>query len=216
MSGKRSGIWGRLRSAFTSGSEQPARDQDTIMVVSGLPRSGTSMMMKMLENGGIPPLTDEIREADADNPKGYYELERVKQLKKGDTAWLAEAQGKAVKVIAALLEYLPPPYTYKVIFMRREMEEILRSQKQMLIRRGEATDKVADEEMAGLFQKHLNYVTSWMADQPNFDVIYVSYNDVLQNPAEQAQRINHFLGETLDVEKMVEVIDPNLYRQRQQ
>jgi hypothetical protein len=100
-----------------------------VTVVSGLPRSGTSMMMKMLEAGGIPPLTDKLRTADDDNPKGYYEFERVKQMDKGDTAWMADAQGKTVKVISQLLKFMPSAYEYKVIFMRRNMSEILASQK---------------------------------------------------------------------------------------
>ncbi|NJN53987.1 MAG: sulfotransferase [Anaerolineae bacterium] len=107
-----------------------------VIIVSGLPRSGTSMMMKMLEVGGIPPLTDQIRTADNDNPKGYYEFERVKQLDKGDTAWVADAQGKVVKVISQLLRYLPADQEYRVIFMRRNMDEILASQQKMLINRG--------------------------------------------------------------------------------
>lgn len=207
-------MWDKLRSAFKSAPQQPRSDEDSITVVSGLPRSGTSMMMKMLDAGGIPPLTDEIREADADNPKGYYEFERVKQLSKGDTAWLPDAQGKAVKVIAALLEQLPPDYDYRVIFMQRRTEEILRSQKQMLLRRGEPTDKVSDEEIAALFQKHVDHVTSWLAEQPNFDVVYVSYNRMLEAPAEQVARINDFLGNRLDEEKSLAVVDPTLYRQR--
>ena len=127
-----------------------------IVVVSGLPRSGTSMMMKMLEVGGIPPVTDNHRMADDDNPKGYYEFERVKKLDKGDTEWLADAPGKVVKVIAALLTYLPPTYNYKVIFMRRLMPEILASQRQMLVRRGEAPNKFKDEDMARIIEKHVD------------------------------------------------------------
>ena len=172
------------------------------------------MMMKMLEAGGIPPLTDEIREADTDNPKGYYEFERVKKLDEGDTAWLEEAQGKAVKVISALLKYLPQGYTYKVIFMRRKMEEILASQRQMLIRRGEPTDAASDEELMDLFAKHLAQVQSWVDEQPNVDVLYVSYNEVMENPLQQVVRVNHFLGDTLDVDNMVAVVDQVLYRQR--
>ena len=188
--------------------------QPIVTVVSGLPRSGTSMMMKMLEAGGIPPLTDEIREADKDNPKGYYEFERVKKLDEGDTAWLEGAQGKAVKVISALLKYLPQGYTYKVIFMRRKMEEILASQRQMLIRRGESTDEASDEELMDLFGKHLAQVQAWVDEQPNVDVLYVSYNDVMENPLGQVVQVNHFLGDTLDAENMVAVVDRVLYRQR--
>jgi hypothetical protein len=96
-----------------------------IIVVSGLPRSGTSLMMQMLEAGGQTVLVDHVRKADSDNPEGYYEYEAVKDLSKGETVWLAEAQGKAVKVISALLEFLPVEYTYRVIFMRRRIPEIL-------------------------------------------------------------------------------------------
>lgn len=189
--------------------------QDTIIVVSGLPRSGTSMMMKMLEAGGLEIMTDNIRKADADNPKGYYELEAVKQLDKSDDrAWLANARGKVVKVISQLLRELPANCTYKVIFMRRNMEEILASQKQMLIRRGEPTDRISDDELAKLFEKHLIQIEAWLKQQPNFDVLYVHYNDILKNPTEYTPRINGFLGDSLDVDKMNGVIDKSLYRQR--
>lgn len=188
-------------------------DKETITIVSGLPRSGTSMIMKMLEAGGMAILTDDIRTADEDNPKGYYEFERVKQIEH-DQAWLEEAKGKAVKMISALLEHLPQGYTYKVIFMRRKIEEILASQRQMLIRRGEPTDAVSDERMAALFQKHLREVEGWIDQQPNVEVIYISYNEVLENPVEQVKRINQFLDNRLNLENMVHVIDQTLYRQR--
>lgn len=190
------------------------KKDNTIVVVSGLPRSGTSMMMKMLEVGGIPPLTDKIRTADEDNPKGYYEFERVKKLDKGDTAWLPEARGKAVKVISALLKYLPGDYRYRVIFMRRRTEEILASQKQMLIRRGEPTDRVSDDELATYFAKHLAAVEKWLASQPNIDVLYINYNHALQAPLETAAEINRFLGNRLDTNAMAAVVDPTLYRQK--
>ena len=192
---------------------KPTSEQ-VVTIVSGLPRSGTSMMMKMLDAGGIPPLTDEIREADADNPKGYYEYERVKKLDKGDTAWLEDAQGKSVKVISALLKYLPEGYQYNVIFMQRRMGEILASQKQMLVRRGEATDTVSDDKLADVLDRHLTEVKTWMSERPNVDVLYVNYNEALETPLEQARRVNQFLGNTLDVEGMVGVIDQALYRQR--
>lgn len=185
-----------------------------ITVVSGLPRSGTSMMMKMLDAGGIPPITDNIREADADNPKGYYEFERVKQMDKGDTAWVPEAQGKAVKVISALLKHLPADYQYRVIFIRRNMPEILASQRKMLVRRGEDPDKMDDAEMAKLFAKHVQQIEGWLADQPNMQVLYVHYSDILADPMPQIAQLNTFLGGTLDTQAMAEVVDPNLYRNR--
>ena len=185
-----------------------------IVVVSGLPRSGTSMMMKMLEAGGLPPLTDNIRTADNDNPKGYYEFERAKKLKEGDVAWLPEAQGKAVKIITALLTHLPSTYNYQVIFMERALPEILASQRKMLVNRGEDPDKVSDEELTRLYQKHLNQVMNWIKSQPNVQYLGVNYNLILQDPDPYIKQVNQFLGNTLGVEEMSGVIDPNLYRQR--
>ena len=190
------------------------RLDETVVVVSGLPRSGTSMMMKMLEAGGIPVLTDHEREADEDNPKGYFEFERVKKLKEGDVAWLQDSKGKVVKVIAALLKSLPPEYDYDVIFMRRTMPEILASQKQMLIRRGEDPNKVKDEEIAKLFEKHLSDVIGWAKKQKNIRAIEVDYNAVLGNPAPIIKKINNFFGNQLDAEMMASMVDPDLYRQR--
>ncbi len=187
-----------------------------ITIVSGLPRSGTSMMMKILESGGLTPLTDSLRTADTDNPRGYYEFERVKQLPKGDTAWIPEAQGKAVKVIAIFLAHLPTEYDYRIIFMRRAMPEILASQREMLIRRGEDPHKISDEELAQLYEKHLRHVNSWLNNQSHIQRIDIQYNHLLQNPRQEIERLNQFLGDTLDLEKMVQVVDPSLYRQRQQ
>lgn len=187
-----------------------------ITIVSGLPRSGTSMMMKILDAGGLAPLTDSIRTADTDNPKGYYEFERVKQLIKGDTAWLPDATGKAVKVIAIFLPYLPSEFNYRIIFMRRTMPEILASQREMLIRRGEDPDKIGDEELAHLYEKHLHQVNTWLNAQNHLQRIDVHYNQILQNPAPEIERINQFLGNSLTLEKMIEVVDLSLYRQRKQ
>ena len=197
-------LWQKLR-----------KTKKPVIVVSGLPRSGTSMMMKMLQAGGIEPVVDNIRAADEDNPKGYFEFERVKQLDKGDTAWVAEAQGKAVKVISQLLKYLPAGYEYKVIFMRRAMPEILASQKKMLINRGEDPNKVSDEEIATLFEKHLQQVMAWLEAQPNMATLYVHYGKTLADPQTQAEMVRAFLGEELDVAKMTAVVDPTLYRNRQ-
>ena len=185
-----------------------------VIIVSGLPRSGTSMMMKMLEAGGLPVLTDNIRKANEDNPKGYYEFERVKKLPEGDTAWLDQAEGKVVKIISQLLMSLPAGYTYRVLFMRRHINEILASQRRMLVRRGEDPDKVDDEEMAALFEKHLEKVFAWLDRQPHLHYMEVDYNRTLADPQPTAERVNEFLGGELDVEKMVGMVDPSLYRQR--
>lgn len=186
---------------------------EIVTIVSGLPRSGTSMMMRMLEAGGMQVLIDGIRTADEDNPKGYYEFERVKQIEH-DQSWLEDAKGKAVKMVSALLKHLSRDYTYKLIFMRRKIKEILASQKQMLIKRGEPTDTVSPEKMTGLFRQHLRLVEAWIDQQPNIEVIYVSYNEILENPVEQAKRVNQFLDYILNVESMVSVVDRTLYRQR--
>lgn len=198
----------------TVNSPTPSAEQSKpITIVSGLPRSGTSMMMKMLEAGGLSPLTDNLRTADDDNPKGYYEFERVKKLKEGDVAWLPEAEGKSVKVIAALLPHLPPTHNYRIIFMRRAMPEILASQRQMLANRGEDPNKFSDEEMATLFEKHLAHIYGWMNSQSNVERIDVNYNELLEKPAAFAALINRFLGNRLNEAKMTQVVDLRLHRQ---
>jgi hypothetical protein len=188
--------------------------KDRIVVVSGLPRSGTSMVMSMLEAGGLPLLKDGIRQADDDNPKGYYEYERVKKLREGDTDWLSEARGKVVKVISYLLSSLPETHTYRVIFVRRSMPEIIASQRMMLIRRGEDPDKVSEEELTTILIKHLNQVDAWLKTQPHMNRIDIDYNRMIQDPHAGIRRMNAFLGGSLDIDKMSQVIDPDLYRQR--
>lgn len=189
-------------------------DGKYVTIVSGLPRSGTSMMMAMLQAGGLEVLTDDIRKADEDNPRGYFEFERVKQVKE-DRSWLPGARGKAVKMISALLDKLPSDHRYKVVFMERNIDEMLASQNQMLVRRGEPTDAVGDDEMRMLFRRHLRQMREWLEEQSNFNVLYVSYNDTLERPRENAEKINDFLGGTLDVNQMVSVVDKGLHRQRQ-
>jgi broad-specificity NMP kinase len=188
--------------------------ENKIVVVSGLPRSGTSLMMMMLDAAGFPPMQDHVRTADEDNPKGYYEYERVKKMPEGDTAWVKDAKGKAVKVITALLKHLPKKYKYDVIVMRREIEEILASQRKMLERRGEDPDKVADEEMAELFSRHFDEVMDWIGKQKNIRFVEISYNRLLEAPEEQVKLVNQFLGGELDTAAMLAKIDPKLYRQR--
>jgi hypothetical protein len=203
-----------LTSLFDRLSRKRQHQPGEITIVSGLPRSGTSLMMKMLQAGGMPPMTDNLRTADTDNPGGYYEFEPVKKLSKGETAWLADAEGKAVKVIAALLPHLPPDYRYRVIFMRRDMGEVLASQRQMLVRRGVQADPHDDEQMARLFERHLQTVDDWIESQPNVARIDVSHRALLNDPRTEIERINAFLDGRLAAERMAEVIDPRLYRQR--
>lgn len=188
-------------------------DRDVITIVSGLPRSGTSMMMKMLEAGGLEPIVDHIRTPDEDNPKGYYEFERVKQLAT-DKAWLDDAKGKYVKVISMLLRHLPDTHRYKVIFMQRDMGEILASQKKMLVRRGEDPNKVPDDKMAQMFEGHLEKTYEWLGQQPTMDVLYVNYNEMVASPGEGISKVDDFLGGGLDTAAMSTVVDKDLYRNR--
>lgn len=188
--------------------------KDYIIVVSGLPRSGTSMMMKMLEAGGQPILTDNLREADDNNPNGYYEFERVKQLSDGDFDWIPEAGGKVVKIVTGLIMNLPANHKYKVIFMQRAMKEVLASQKKMLGRLGEQDDKVEDDKMKKIYQEHLKQVNLWISRQPNIEVLYVNYNTMLGNPIETLQKVNEFLGGEMDVDGMAGVVNKDLYRER--
>lgn len=186
----------------------------SIVVVSGPPRSGTSMMMKMLEAGGLPPLTDRLRRPDVDNPRGYYEFEPVKRLDKGDVSWLPTARGKAVKIISALLRHLPADHRYHVVFMERQIDELLASQRSMLIHRGEDPDAVDDLELANAFEKHLRQVREYLSRQDHLSVLYVNYNDVLADPGRQARRVARFLPHDLDANSMAAVVDPSLYRNR--
>ncbi len=184
-----------------------------ITVVSGLPRVGTSMMMQMLEAGGLPALTDATRGADEDNLKGYYELDAVRRTRR-DCSWVKDAVGKAVKVIYLLLADLPADYAYRVVFMRRSVDEVVRSQQAMLARRGEQGAGIAAREMAEAFGRQLAECDAWLARQPGFQVLDVEYGAVIDDPLQQASRVRGFLGPELDVDAMAAAVDPALYRQR--
>jgi len=188
-------------------------NNDELTIVSGLPRSGTSMMMQMLEAGGIPPLTDNIRKSDEDNLKGYFEFEPVKRTKH-DASWLKDAEGKVVKVIYLLLYDLPATHNYRVIFMRRDLDEVLASQRKMLQRRGEAGATVSEDKLCEIFEGQQKQVDEWLAEQQNFSVLNVPHREVVSEPARQASRINDFLEASLDVGAMSAVVNPSLYRQR--
>ena len=204
----------------TNGPEQTEHltkrgNDDAIVIVSGLPRSGTSLMMKMLEAGEVPLMVDNLRQADIDNPNGYYELERVKALDKGDVGWLADAQGRAVKVISALLVHLPPTYTYRVLFMQRQMQEVLASQRRMLIHRNVSPNPEEESRLAALYTRHLQNVQAWMAQQPAFSSLTVDYSRLLSPEADAAiDEIVDFLQRPLDRQKMRQAINPSLYRNR--
>ena len=184
-----------------------------VVVVSGLPRSGTSLMMQMLDAGGLAPLSDGERSRDDYNPRGYYVFERGKKLKSGDTGWVAEAVGRAVKVVSAQLEHLPGGYHYRVVFMDRDLDEVLASQRKMLDHRGQE-ERVEDAEMKRIFRHHLRQVREWLAAQPNFEALEVRFDQVIQSPEPAVRELCEFLGRELDRRKMAEVVDPDLYRNR--
>ncbi len=185
-----------------------------IHVVSGLPRSGTSLMMQMLDAAGIPPLTDGQRAADADNPRGYYEFERVKKIKE-DSSWMADAPGKAVKIISALLPHLPEGYAYKIVFMIRRMDEILASQRKMLERRGVVEAQPDDDAMQRHFEGHLARIRALMESRPDIEAFYCDYNRLLDDPPSVANELAAFLGGGAgEAASMAAVVDARLYRQR--
>jgi hypothetical protein len=185
-----------------------------IIVVSGLPRSGTSMMMRMLEAGGVGPLEDGVRTADISNPKGYFEFEPVKDLEaaRGDVPWLPEARGKAVKIISFLLTWLPEDFNYQVIFMQRDLDEVLASQQQMLARRGESAD--ASGASREVFQSHLAQVERFMAARPCFETLYVPYREAVAAPEATAAAVARFLGRSMDTAAMAKAVEASLYRNR--
>lgn len=201
-----------LRKLFSRSTIQEQRPK-FVIIVSGLPRSGTSMMMKMLAEGGIPIITDEIRNADEDNPNGYYEFEPVKELINHQNKWLTGSNGKAIKIISTLLEYLPADQHYKVIFMERDINEVLASQQKMLARRNEEAG-INDEAMRQQFEQHLKVIKYWLGRQPNIDVLYIEYNRMVVNAEAYCAQINEFLGLSLDVVKMCAVPNERLYRNR--
>ncbi len=197
-----------------AGIASPPSQSSFITIVSGLPRSGTSMMMQMLAAGGIPALTDSLRAPDEDNPKGYFELEEVKSIK-SDKSWLEDGTGKAVKIITVLLPELPSYYNYRVILMRRDAGEILNSQKTMLKRRDRAGAAASDENLKSLFVKELADTRAWAVLQPNLQFLEVDYAACLGDPLGTARSINAFLGGQLITARMAQAVEPSLYRNRQ-
>jgi hypothetical protein len=170
-------------------------------------------MMQMLAAGGMDIAMDNIRRADEDNPKGYYELEVVKRIKE-DTSWLDGMAGKVFKMVSMLLYDLPRDRQYKIIFMRRNMEEILASQHVMLQRQGKTPKTEQEADIRKLFEEHLQHVYHWLADQGNMEVCYIYYHDLLQQFSEAVTPLAKLLGRSLDTQLMADVIDASLYRQR--
>lgn len=187
---------------------------EDIIIVSGLPRSGTSMMMQVLEAGGVPAVKDDLRLPDQDNPKGYYEFEPVKQLG-SDHSFLDRARGHAVKVIHMLLTELPDGFQYRVIFMHRAIGEVISSQRAMLARQGKSGARIGDDKLAEVLEKQRTRTRAWLDTRENFRVLDVQYQSVFEQPGDFASEINRFLGGGLNEAAMRAAIDPALYRQRQ-
>ncbi len=189
------------------------RKPPPILVVSGLPRSGTSMMMQMLTAGGLEAVSDHLRQSDTDNPRGYFEYEPVKTLA-DDASWLPVAQGKVVKIVSNLLQYLSADQTYKVIFMERNLQEIVASQNRMLENRGKPAAPEDDAAMTANFTRHLGQVKTWLRQQDHIDVLYLRYADVVAEPEAAVKRIQTFLGQPLHIEAMLAEVHQQLYRNR--
>jgi hypothetical protein len=187
--------------------------RDFITVVSGLPRSGTSLMMQMLQAGGVPALTDAVRSADPDNPRGYYELEAVKQLKTSKD-WLSRAVGKSVKIVHMLLLELPVTHNYRVVFMHRDLAEVVRSQAVMLERSGRPAASMTAQRLSHVYAGQIAMVRKWLDERKEFRVLGMQYADIVTAPAAKAAEVNSFLGGTLDVNAMAAAVDPSLYRNR--
>ncbi len=187
---------------------------DYITVVSGLPRSGTSMLMKILEAGGMPIFADHVRKPDPDNPGGYYEYEPVKKMNTQDTGWLTDCNGMAIKIVSPLLEYLHEGLEYRIIFIKRDLEEILASQNKMMLRSGQKKPETSNQEMKLVFNHHLQHIEKWLKmHEGNMSVLYVRYCDFIRDSELSTRKVNTFLDDRLDQKKMAGVVDPALYRQ---
>lgn len=183
-----------------------------MVIVSGLPRSGTSLMMQMLSLGGLPLLTDSHRPPDESNPRGYFEYAPVKRMHLGETAWLSQAGGRGVKIVSALLPMLPPNVVGRVIFMQRDLDEVVRSQRAMLQRLNKpipVTDALRDE-----YATHLTTIRDWLKTRPTLSVLEVSFTELVCAPHHQTPIIADFLGMKLDIAAMSSAVDPALYRER--
>jgi hypothetical protein len=170
-------------------------------------------MMQMLVAGGLPPLTDGLRSADENNPRGYFEWEPAKALKEHPEA-IAAGEGKVVKIISALLAHLPATHQYRVVFMIRPLEEVVASQNRMLGRLGKEVPRTATEAVVGAFQKHLRDVDGWLANKPHLSVLRVEHSTVLAQPREESERIAKFVGVPMNVNEMSRQVERSLYRER--
>jgi hypothetical protein len=194
---------------------QKEQNKSVVTVVTGLPRSGTSMLMQMLAAGGMPVLTDGVRTPDAANPRGYFEFEPVKGTRR-NSRWLAEAPGKVVKLVHLLVPELPGSYDYRVLLIHRNIAEVLASQAAMLRDAGRAGADLPPERLAEIFAAQLERVGRWIEQQPHFSMLRLDFHQVIADPLAHAARINQFLGGGLDEQKMAAAVEPGLYRRRRE
>ncbi len=198
---------------FDPASLEPARsDADFVTLVTGLPRSGTSLMMQMLVAGGLPALQDSHRPADEDNPRGYLEFAPAKNLR-GDASWMPHGKGRVLKLVAQLVPFLPSGQSYRIIFMERSLDEVLASQRVMLDRHDRKGAALQTDQLKSAYQKQLDAVNA-MLDQAKANVLRVSHAEAIAKPREIAARVTSFLGLPLDLDAMQAAIDPSLHRQR--
>lgn len=191
-----------------------APERNYLTIVSGLPRSGTSLMMQLLAAGGIPPVTDNQRTPDEDNPRGYFEFEKVKKLKT-DTSWIPGAQGKLVKMVHLLLLDLPLKHSYRVVFMRRNLDEVVKSQSIMLQRQGKSGAALHPDKLKALYTQQIDQVQAHMTRHPQqFAFTEISYKRLVEDPPVTVMKLCEFLGGGLDPAAMVAAVDPKLYRNR--
>jgi hypothetical protein len=202
-----------ISTAFDPAGLPPARTDATFaVIVSGLPRSGTSLMMQMLDAGGIPALQDNHRPPDADNPRGYFEFAPARNLR-ADSSWLPLSQGRSLKLVAQLLPWLPPGREYRVIFMERSLDDVLASQSVMLGRHGRAGAALTPEKLRIVFTQQLEMVNEAL-QRPVFKCLRVSHAECLKDAAGVARRVTDFLGLPLNRAAMAAVVDPSLHRQK--
>lgn len=206
------------------GSADGSRMTEASVIVSGLPRSGTSMMMRMLCAGGLPLLTDDARPADVDNPRGYYEYAPVRRLR-DDASWFPKARGKALKIVSPLLKEIPAGTACHVIFMERGLDEILASQRTLLTHR--AADGVIsprppessrpdreEKSLREVYAQHLRRVRQWLEAGEKIRVLYVGYDAVLADPESASRDVAAFLNLPLDTAAMALVVEPGLRHQQ--
>jgi Sulfotransferase domain len=188
---------------------------ESLIVVTGLPRSGTSMIMQMLAAGGIPVISDGLRAADEDNPRGYLEFEPVKNLLK-DSKWLHEARGKAIKILTPVLSALPRDLSCRVILCERDLDEVLDSQQRMLARRNQGAPATPERRsrLKEEYARTLARVKAMLTRRPKTVLLVLEHRDVIANPTRTAERLNEFLDGNLDLQQMADAVDPSLHRNR--